>query len=331
MSKETFQVAYDGEGVVNGSMDVRLLAPALLALGELVKSANTVLNGESANTSLRVESDFKTGSFEISLILDQTLLETVKNLFTPDNIVGAAALFTAIFGAAKPTGKAIEGLLKLYKALHGEKPKTTLIDQSTHNSIFVLGNGNEVLVGENTAKLYTDEPTMKYIDQVVRPVSEKNIDYLEVKKQSEVIDRIVISDLPKRLTEPEEFREIEIADGAKLNSTREVLLRITKPALEGGRWGFSDGKTKFGASIDDESFNQKVARRQEGFYAGDTLHVLLRTSQKIVKDNKMEVSYAVERVITHTHAPQDQPLFLSSPEDPQLTEGEKKALPPSKE
>jgi len=331
MSTETFQVAYDGEGVVNGSIDVRLLAPALLALGELVKSANTVLNGDTANTSLRVESDFKTGSFEISLVLDQSLLETVKNLFTPNNIVGAAALFTAIFGAVKPTGKVINGLFKLYKELRGERPKTTLIDQSTRNTIFVLGDGNEVFVGENTAKLYADEQTMRHADQVVRPVSDKKMDYFEVKKQSEVIDRIEISDLPKRLTEPQEIGDIEIADGTKLSSTREVLLRITKPALEGGRWGFSDGKSKFGASIEDTSFNEKVAHRQEGFYAGDTLHVLLRTSQKIVKDNKMEVSYVVERVIQHTHAPQEQPLLLSSPEAAQLTEGKKKDPPPSQE
>jgi hypothetical protein len=78
---------------------------------------------------------------------------------------------------------------------------------------------------------------------------------------------------------------------------------VTKPALEGGRWGFSDGKSKFGASIEDALFIQKVALRQEGFFAGDTLRVLLRTSQKIVKDNKMEVSYIVEHVIKHTHAP----------------------------
>jgi len=81
MSQETFQVAYDGESVVNGSMDVYVLAPALLSLGELVKVTNEVLNGNSATASLRVESDFRTGSFEVSLILSHTLLESVKGLF----------------------------------------------------------------------------------------------------------------------------------------------------------------------------------------------------------------------------------------------------------
>ena len=61
----------------------------------------------------------------------------------------------------------------------------------------------------------------------------------------------------------------------------------------------------------DEAFNEKVKNRQEGFFAGDTLRVRLRTNQRLLKDNKLDTSYTVVRVIEHIHAPQPRQLPLS--------------------
>lgn len=44
MSKERLHIAYCGDSVDNGSMDVNMLAPALLSIGDLVSEANNVLN-----------------------------------------------------------------------------------------------------------------------------------------------------------------------------------------------------------------------------------------------------------------------------------------------
>ena len=81
MSIADFQIAYDGEAVRAGSMDVRDLAPALLAVGDLVSQANVILNGDRATASVRVESDFKRSSFEISLLLHQSLIDQARGLF----------------------------------------------------------------------------------------------------------------------------------------------------------------------------------------------------------------------------------------------------------
>ena len=61
MSKTHFQLAYD---VRAGTMDVNELAPALLATGDLLREANKQLNGEGSDVAVKVQSDFRRGSFE---------------------------------------------------------------------------------------------------------------------------------------------------------------------------------------------------------------------------------------------------------------------------
>jgi hypothetical protein len=63
MSQKTLHIAYDGPALDTHEMDVRELAPALLAFSDMFEEANAVLNGDRAKISLNVKGSFKTGSF----------------------------------------------------------------------------------------------------------------------------------------------------------------------------------------------------------------------------------------------------------------------------
>jgi len=80
MNDENLTLVFDGSGVEKGEIDVQDLAPALLALGDLIQSANNVINGDRAKISVCVRATAE-GSFEVDLSIVQSLLETTKSIF----------------------------------------------------------------------------------------------------------------------------------------------------------------------------------------------------------------------------------------------------------
>lgn len=143
MSKARFQLAYDGPALRAGAMDVNELAPALLATADLFREANQQLNGEKAEVSIRVQSDFKRGSFEVFLIFDQNVLEAAKTLLFPARVISAAGLLILLFGTdvtKKGAVGAISSVLDLWKQLKGEKPKSVIEDQAKGITMIVNGD-----------------------------------------------------------------------------------------------------------------------------------------------------------------------------------------------
>ena len=53
MSSTSFQVVYDGPALAGSTIDVRELAPALLAFGDVIEQANFTLNAGRTSVALR--------------------------------------------------------------------------------------------------------------------------------------------------------------------------------------------------------------------------------------------------------------------------------------
>jgi hypothetical protein len=69
MSKAKFEIAFEGHPFDEGEIDVRDLAPTLLALGDVVQAANKALNGDRANARLKMATTDE-GSFVVALTMD---------------------------------------------------------------------------------------------------------------------------------------------------------------------------------------------------------------------------------------------------------------------
>ena len=72
------RIAYNGTAIENGEMDVRDLAPALIAFADLVESVNNVLDGEQSIKVMLNQDSLQRGSFDITFILNMGILDQVS-------------------------------------------------------------------------------------------------------------------------------------------------------------------------------------------------------------------------------------------------------------
>src|SRR5690606_17504160 len=113
-----------GPALAHNEMNVNDLAPALLALGDVIEAANDTLNGpKRARVALNVKASFKTGCFGIELDVAQTLLQQVGALFSAAQTVTAQDLLRWLGFAWDNGDKAFVygcGLMWLLKQLKGK-------------------------------------------------------------------------------------------------------------------------------------------------------------------------------------------------------------------
>jgi hypothetical protein len=310
VSQAEFQIAYDGDAVRNGSMDVADLAPALLALGELIAAANKALNEDQASVSVRVESDFKTGSFEIALLLDQGLIEHAKSILHGVGIVDAAGLVKAIFGATSAVGVAT-GVVGLYKKLKGEKVSPIMIiDNSTHTTIKEVTiktiSGRTEKTDVRTAELYQNQSVRSALERIVRPLRRDGIDRLDIKRRKKVVESVnkdeavLFSDSPV-----ETIQAVEPIDEETVRRTLEIV-RIG--FRKGIKSRFSDGAVEFEADVKDANFVRDI-EKGEPFACGDSLQVFLYRKTWRNSAGRLETEYAIAEVVKHIRRSEQQSLL----------------------
>lgn len=279
MSEATIQLAYDGEALRSGSMDVRDLAPALLSIGQLCERANEILNDGHAEISVKVRSDFKTGSFDLNLDVTQSLLEAAKYVFSHKDQVSTAKELLEIVGLLGAGSVAKSSLLYLIKWLKGRKAdKTTALENGNvrviiNNNIQISDNSGQIYldVKPQVVELYNDEEIRKAALGAIKPLESDGIDTFAVRDGKETIELITSEDLPS-------FAALSDSppDELLLESDRNAALTIIKPSFDSElKWMFAEGEARFSATMQDHKFLDQLSNRQIAFAKGDILIVRL--------------------------------------------------------
>lgn len=298
MSSTGFTIYFDGPALQTGEMDVRELAPALLALGDLFDRTNQVVNKGRASVALNVRR-FPSGSFGVELSVVQTIIDQVRALFADYSLSDAADL-AALLGFIGGTSK---GLFWLIKRSKGKAPKKAVKLES--GSVRLEFEGFSEEVEPSLVELYRDLATRSAAEQVLKPLGVDGVTQFKVE-----YNQIITQKISK---EEAAYFEAPTIEDEKLqeDTTTRVLAIISLTFKDDRKWRFTDGDNEFWAIISDSAFLNMVDQNAATFCKGDRMTVKLKTTQwDTAKGLRKE--YEILKVLEHKSAARQLKLPMES-------------------
>ncbi len=295
MSKTKFSIAYDGPALEDGSMDVRELAPALFAVGQLFEAVSQEINGDTAEVKVSVHAT-REGCFEVLLNLDLGFIRETLGLL--GDLITAKDLVKYIIGGGAATGSI--GLVGVVRWLKGRNPTNI---ESLENKKTRIEIDGEYIVIETSYFALSQNPNIRQAIEklIAQPLKTEGIESVEISDD----------DRKERVEKGEykyfEYRDLngEILHDNTLDKTFSIIALSFNP---NNKWRLSDGVTTYSATINDQEFLEEVAKDQKSFAKNDILVCKFRMRQ-FIEGSKLKSAYSVEKVIEHRQALPPTPLI----------------------
>lgn len=298
MSRADFTLTYDGPALRNHEMNVRDLAPAMLAVGELFDALNLLFNGDGVEVAVNVRAH-EPGCFSVVFEVLQNWKDGALALFSGDAVTAAVNLRELIIAGGG-------GLIWLVKKIRGRTldkverlspgmARLTISDETFDVPLTLLRAYQEVTVRTALERV------------VVKPLAQEGID--EVRFQSgDTIEAV-------RDSETGWFKVPEIAELILVDDTREAAFSILSLAFkEENKWRLHDGANTVSALIEDEDFLRRVDANAVRFAKGDVLVCEVRFMQKQTTKG-LVTEHRVIKVKRHIPAPRQLPLLSETPNE----------------
>lgn len=281
------RLTYDGSALDTHEMDVRSLAPSLLAAADLFEAAGMELLGTDQIT-VRVTGSFRTGSFGIDLGLRLNGFgNMLVGLFAGAGVNAAANLKTLV--------DTIYGLIKAVQKKRNRQI-LTIERRGDGKAVIVFEEKTEMEVAEEVARLFVRKQVMESLAKVIAPLEQPGIQTIAFGTDDKVEAVISKDEMPYfQLPEPPEEMLID--------EVRHMALSLVAVAFrEDNKWRVSDGQNTLFAAMEDKTFLDSIDRG-ESFAKGDLLVCEVRIRQSRVGD-ALRTEYSIEKVMEHRRPPQ---------------------------
>lgn len=306
MTRQSFEVAYDGDGT--HSMDVQELAPALLAFGRLVREANAELNGKRATVKVLVQSDFEHKCFNISFDVVQSILHMIAGFLKSEEVKTARQILIDLGIIGGGSGLGLFTYLKLRKG----RPVTEVRDTDQQGVVIVqFGDGNSATVIRDALELSQSSRIRSAVEAVLAPLGSDGIKQVSFKEgdaelesanESEAKEILASFDVPALASEIEEEAEPD---------TVTAWLRVYSPVYDekADKWRFWYGDHPIYADITETSIARDAILRG-GALINDLYKVKLQITQHLTKGGAIRPEFKILHVIDFREAPRQGALPL---------------------
>jgi hypothetical protein len=284
-----FELRYTGSAVENGRMDARVLGPAILGIAEVLEGTSEAIYADRGRLRVEVDADFQQGSFLIEFVAGANVTQLIPlGLQELANIAQIAGF----------TGGSIWSVVKLIRWQRGRKIKRVEPEEQTDRIRITIEN-QTIIIPRDTYSAFANPEVRQGFEDLVKPLQQEGIRAVEVSAgergreviRSEEAPLFAKSLLPQQKLPPQD---------------RKAFLEVLSPTFkEGNKWEFRHNNQTFHAEILDQSFLQKVRRREITFGQGDTLRVLMRIEETI-DGAKVHAARKIVQVLQYYPASQEE-------------------------
>lgn len=290
---EGLSIRYAGPALDAYSMDVRQLAPSLLALADLFVIAHNQVGPSLAPPPALEVTAQRGGSFIVDLWL--AIQETGDTLI--DVLNGRHA--TAGASAATLGGPVIAAVLWARNRLRKGRERDVTEVESGRVRI-TWPDGTRMEAPSEAQELVQNMDFNRAAARVFEPLRREGIDEVELRQRGrgrrESV-QVAREDLPA-------FNTLEDDETLLSDNERMVVIRVENLAFKpGNKWRVNDGTASIWASVNDLAFMQRMSGGEERFADGDSFVVRMRDRQYQSPSEGIRVVHSIEEIVEHRSAP----------------------------
>jgi len=297
----SFTMKYDGSALEDHTIDINDLAPALLAINDLILEANRIANQDRSEVKLRVKAQ-EPGCFQVDIQVIQSVWAQAKELLTGADVTAVVNLLTMLGLSG------VGGVMAVSKFLKGRNPKA--VEEKSPTTIQITNIDNRTMIVEKTEfNIFQSPVVKKAFYQIAKPTEKEGVDKVVFIDERNNTSEITKADVP--YFNPDTLEE-EIQE-----STREVYVNVEHAWLSGDearKWKFKEGSdgASWNANISDQEFLKKIIKGDIALSGADTLKVRVKQTQ-YKTGTGIKSEYEILQVIEHVKGFSQVPLDFSDP------------------